>query len=282
MQRKIIKQGNNSFTITLPIKWIRSNNIDESSEIFLEQKNNELVLKTNPLDIKEKISKINISGFDDRSLRVILNNRYRSGCTKIILEGETNKLEFIEQIVSNRLLGFEVTEVKKDKIIISSIAEPQQNNLDQIIRKMFFIIKQTFDEESNKDYLKDKLNNYGNYCMRVIINTQNQENPEKNFYKYSIISRLILLQHALCRTNKKHEFKDELLIVFEEFHKAYFSNELEKLRKSHDESAKLIHKILPNKLSNCKPKEALDLYYLGEASRHLYLACVNRLNLFDH
>jgi phosphate uptake regulator len=35
MKRKIIKQASQAYTITLPIEWIRKNNISEKSEVDL-------------------------------------------------------------------------------------------------------------------------------------------------------------------------------------------------------------------------------------------------------
>ena len=37
-ERKVIKQGNQAYTITLPIKWIRNNHIEAGDEINLNKK----------------------------------------------------------------------------------------------------------------------------------------------------------------------------------------------------------------------------------------------------
>ena len=44
MRRKIIKQGNNSYTLTLPIKWIRQLNLDKESELEIEESQHKLTL----------------------------------------------------------------------------------------------------------------------------------------------------------------------------------------------------------------------------------------------
>ena len=43
MKRRIIRQANQAYTITLPIEWIRKNNLDKASEVNLEIKEKSLL-----------------------------------------------------------------------------------------------------------------------------------------------------------------------------------------------------------------------------------------------
>ena len=45
MRRKIIKQGNNSFTLTLPIKWVKENSIEKQNEVEVDYFEKDLILK---------------------------------------------------------------------------------------------------------------------------------------------------------------------------------------------------------------------------------------------
>ena len=44
MRRRIIKQGNNSFTSTVPIKWIKENNLEAGDEIEVFEEDNQLII----------------------------------------------------------------------------------------------------------------------------------------------------------------------------------------------------------------------------------------------
>ena len=58
MKRKIIKQGHNTLTITLPSDWVKRFNLQGGNEIDLIEKDNGLFLTT------EKINSIKKAEFD--------------------------------------------------------------------------------------------------------------------------------------------------------------------------------------------------------------------------
>ncbi len=56
MRRKIIQQGNNSYTLTLPIGWVRDENILPGTEVIVEQEDKHLIVSL-PKDARKPESK---------------------------------------------------------------------------------------------------------------------------------------------------------------------------------------------------------------------------------
>ena len=80
MRRRIIKQGNNSFRSTVPIKWIKENNLEAGDEIEVFEEDNQLIISP-PLKLRKHETPIDIDvrNYNKRSiimkLKIILKNR---------------------------------------------------------------------------------------------------------------------------------------------------------------------------------------------------------------
>ncbi|MCA9459468.1 MAG: AbrB/MazE/SpoVT family DNA-binding domain-containing protein, partial [Nanoarchaeota archaeon] len=79
MKRKIIKQSGRAYTITLPINWIRENNIEEGDEIELNENNNQLNIVTENTNTPKTSISLDIPKGKESSIRTLLINTYRSG-----------------------------------------------------------------------------------------------------------------------------------------------------------------------------------------------------------
>jgi phosphate uptake regulator len=278
MQRNIIKQGNNSYTLTLPIKWIRENNLDKTLKISILEENESLILQSEEKKIEKKI-KISLENKSKRLIRVILNNLYRAGYTEITLINLKKDVEFIENLVTSRLLGFEVINISEKEVKIKNIAEPNFENFDSILRKIFFIIKQSFQNFDNKESISDKVNLYINYLQRVIINSDKFIRETAHNY-YLITTRLLLIQHSLSRINKKPILLNETLELFEEYTKNFFQENMENLIITHNKLSKLIHETYIKELEKSK-SNFIDNYYIGDIIRNLHLISTNSISIFS-
>ena len=108
MRRKLIKQGNGSYTITLPIKWVRK--IKKSEIEIIEDKGSliligEELFEEKKVILKEKFMLAN-------TLRSILAGYYRQGINDITLTNNQFDLETISQIVDS-FTGYIITDFDK-------------------------------------------------------------------------------------------------------------------------------------------------------------------------
>lgn len=273
MKRKLIAQGNNSYTLTLPVKWIREKSLEGGDDLELRVLD-EGILISSSLKKQKKTTEINIEGFDERTLRIVLNQEYRTGFDEIILIGDTKYKDFIDRFVSSRLLGFEITNYAKNKIIIQNIAEPQVDNFGAILRKVFLIVKESFSLDNNTALLNDKMNSYCNFCQRLIY-AHSLGGKKHSILLILMVTRLLVIQHALMRTSKNHDFKNIVKERFDDLYDTFYDFNMDKVVKNHDVCSKNLFVDFQQVLLKSKKDENLILYQLGEALRNIYLCFVN-------
>jgi phosphate uptake regulator len=209
MRRKIIRQGNNSFTLTVPIEWIKERELQGGDDVDIDDEDGNLIVSV-PIDKKKmEISvTIDLDSYNERTIRNILNQAYRKGFDKMILKiKEKAQLEDIRKITNDTLLGFEVVEEKEDSCTIQNIAEPSAEKYEVILRKIFLLTKQEAEEiyeelkqgKANslpkRQQQKDIVDNFTNFIRRVIIRAKvgGTRDSYLLFYEASMLS---LVFHA--------------------------------------------------------------------------------------
>jgi len=307
MKRKIIQQGNNSYTITLPIKWVREQNL-EDEEIEINEEDGRIVISVpNEARRKENSARVSIGNYHIRTIKNILNNFYRKGFDKLTISFE-NK-EQLEQIKKSTkdLLGFEVVEESDKECMLQNIAEPSGDKYDAILRKIFLSIKEDSQEMLElwkkgkltdiKKYEESKnlVDTYTNFCRRVII--KDKIGGSKNsYFNMVLLSRLSLVYHSyyylakFIASKKIGKPKEEFVRIFEKsiemfslLMDAFYKNDLKRL----DQIAVIKEKIFSEAFYSSHAKisgmENVVIYHhLGEAMRLIQLASINNFSLINY
>ncbi len=207
MKRKIIKQGHNTLTITLPSKWVKQFNIKGGDEIDLIEKDNALLI-TREKNIENQSKEIDISGIDIPSIWKYFMGVYREGYDEVKVKFDPNtkyespykfvtshgvdrkykkirlhtSFELIQEI-SNRLIGFEIIEHHKDHCIIKDVSDISSKEFESSLRRIFLLIQQMGEElvESIKtnntkilEHTHDidiNIDRFHDYCIRVLNKT---------------------------------------------------------------------------------------------------------------
>ena len=206
MIRTVIQQKQ-SFTITLPKKWVKKNNLTNKSEVNIEEDIYSNKLLISPINNENTNNKqritINAKGLELKAIRIILNENYRLGFDVIkILSVEKEELPKLEEL-NKKLIGFTSTTTNKS-ITFETLTQDhiEKNTLNNIIRKIFTIIKETYTEE--KEYLENLKFNCDintNYARRILNKFYKGE--QNAFHYYNLITKLSLLQHAIYETRKE-------------------------------------------------------------------------------
>ncbi|GAI31670.1 unnamed protein product, partial [marine sediment metagenome] len=89
MKRKIIKQGHNTLTVTLPSEWVKKLNLKGGDEIDVYEKESSLILNGYG-KAKEKSAVINIDKFTVPLLWRFFQGAYRAGCDEIKIVFDKN------------------------------------------------------------------------------------------------------------------------------------------------------------------------------------------------
>jgi len=212
MKRRIIRQGHNTLTITLPSDWTRKFNLNAGSEIDLIERENGLFISTEK-NGESKRAEFDITGMDIPTIWKYFMVVYREGYDEVLIRFPKDiKLEtpykFLTQhrldmrygkerekqtILSAlqgfvaRFIGYEIVEHGKDYIIVRDMGELTSKQFDNSLRKIFLIIQEMAEEtlEAIKDndpsilmQIHDvdvNLDKFHDYCIRILNKTANKE-----------------------------------------------------------------------------------------------------------
>ena len=152
MKRKIIKQGNNTLTITLPKSWTEKKNIKSGDEIDLSELEGGLQLKTEEKEVLKSIS-LNIDNLEDLALAKLLIACFEQGYDTIKLDftkqnaktyrygaGFTSMEDSINYYVA-RLIGFEIISQTSNSVTVGNVSE-KLTKFDNIVSRIFFLIEE--------------------------------------------------------------------------------------------------------------------------------------------
>ncbi|NQZ84088.1 MAG: hypothetical protein HRU03_00045 [Nanoarchaeales archaeon] len=211
MKRKIIKQKS-AYTITLPIEWIRDNNLTGADEIEVTNQNNDLNISTSKNN-KKIISKLELKTGSEHYHRILIENEYLKGCDIIKIKySNQDTFKTIHNIVSN-LIGFEIIEQKENYCELLQTAMPTEDEFSRILNRLVNIVKYLGDfvhkkikENDFEDMFEIKkiisdIRRFSLFCRRTI-------------HKKNIVTRteqvfLDLLLERLVITSYHHYFMYE-------------------------------------------------------------------------
>lgn len=227
MKRKVIRQGHNTLTITLPSEWVKRFNLSSGSEIDLIEKDNGLFLSTQKIN-ENKRAEFDITGMDIPTIWKYFMAVYREGYDEVVVKFNSqeelenpykfftkNKLDLrykkkrekkrISEVLQgfvNRFIGFEIVELGKDFIIIKEMGQLTGKEFDNSFRRIFLLIDQMFEEtaEAIKNnnpklllHMHDvdiNLDKFHDYCIRILNKVVNKDSKKTSL----LFSTLYLLE----------------------------------------------------------------------------------------
>ncbi len=179
MKRKVIKQGHNTLTITLPSKWVKNNCINAGQEINIEEKGTSLYLTPSIITQKEKTN-LDISEFDV-ALEKVIYSIYKKGYDEIELYSSNPKLlNDVQRIILKLAIGLEIVSHSKNSCIVKSLVEINASEFDPIMRRTFVLLHSMeegiLNSMINKDIqslrtfrdMEGMNNRYTGFCRRLL------------------------------------------------------------------------------------------------------------------
>lgn len=165
-KRKIVKSGNTSYTIAIPIEWIRKNKLDKGSEINVsENESGELALSPIKSNITNKETlTIKTDEKDIKDIEIELLNAYLRNNATIILEGkDLSKIRTDIKSLISEYIGLDIIEGSINTMILKNFStldnEMQPKDMikkfDLGIRDMFNILETFFyGKYTKQDYFE--------------------------------------------------------------------------------------------------------------------------------
>ncbi len=170
MKRKIIKQGHNTLTITLPSKWAASHGIKPGDEIDITESDSSLVIGFAPGGSDLGSTTVDISGLSAPLIWRFISSAYRAGYSEIAISGigsgkksvysafSYNTLEYLKNgsqssissmdmspmetvsAVVNRLVGMEIIDQKPNYCLVKDISEVSDKEFNNAMRRIFALL----------------------------------------------------------------------------------------------------------------------------------------------
>jgi phosphate uptake regulator len=186
MKRRIIKQGHNTLTLTLPSEWVKKLNLKAGDEVDVLEKESTLLVNGRERN-KEKSTVIDITGFTIPLLWRFFQSAYRAGNDEIRITFDPDKKDYEDayhyyttqfdysklgekiperpalamiQSVVDRFIGMGVIESGKGYCIVREMGESSPKEFDNSLRRIFLVIQQMF-ERVNEAILHDEIGDKG-------------------------------------------------------------------------------------------------------------------------
>lgn len=151
MKRKLVQHGQTSIIVSLPIDWVRENNLKPGNIVEIQKTSDALLITKE----KEQITKqytIKADIIDRSTLYLLLLNLYRKGYQEInisfkekkIIDYEREKKEDIAVKVNHwlpRFLGWEIISQDKNSIIIKDVAATVREDPDILLKRISFLLR---------------------------------------------------------------------------------------------------------------------------------------------
>jgi phosphate uptake regulator len=229
MRRKIIKQGHNTLTLTLPSDWAKQMNLSAGTEVEVIEKDNGLFISTEKQSTHRR-AEFNISNMDIPTIWKYFMAVYREGYSEVVVrfnpkgilenpykfltshridfryEKEKNKKTMLEVLQGfvNRFVGFEIVSHGSDYIVIHEMGDLTSREFDNSLRRVFLLIQQMAEETlyaiksknpSLLEHIHDvdiNVDKFHDYCVRILNKIGNKE-QRKTSLLFSTLYMLELL-----------------------------------------------------------------------------------------
>jgi len=150
--RRLIKFGNSSYVVSLPKEWIEKNNLKKGELIYMDYSKNKLVLSPMAQNYVEEERKMIIEAkeMDRIGIKREILSSYSNNFNLIEVTGNFSKERLDEiKVIINGLVGMEIVESSKNKVIAKDYLDIRAIELEKVIRRIDNTIRSMFEELRN-------------------------------------------------------------------------------------------------------------------------------------
>ena len=190
MEKKLRAQGprkRKSYTVTLPIEWVKEYKLDKTRSVDLELVGSKAVVSAK----RSSLEQVRIDGDLARNnLIKILQSLYRTGVADIeVTFSEPMIATEILEIVERALLGYEIVEQRKGYVHIQEIFEESSSSFKTILRRIFLLALELAGGDTNTVSADRTIKKLINYAQRTLMKKGHSEYKKVPLY-YLILDRI--------------------------------------------------------------------------------------------
>jgi phosphate uptake regulator len=172
MKRRVVKQANQAYTITLPIDWVRKNKIDKKLEIDVNENERTLVINSEGTVDGGKI-KLDVRNLCSRNIHIHINALYAKGVDEIEITSDKDISGLIIKATSN-LMGYALVKQEGYNYLIKDVGGVGYSDLDEIFKRVFQMVilfyESAFSDifgksEETLDTLKSRDQEVNKFCL---------------------------------------------------------------------------------------------------------------------
>jgi len=240
MEKRLVAQGpkdRKSYTITLPLEWVKQQSMDKTRTADLEAVGNKVIISAYKDEHKTKIIDADKA---ENAIMKILQTAYRLGIDELKVKYSNPELrKKIAYILNNRLIGYEVIEQSKNLLVIKDITKESTEEFKTVLRRIFLLILETTKTPEEAEETDKSLKKLSNYCQRLLIKKGHTDYNKVPFY-YTLIHQLEKLsdEYAWLYKSKVSDAKslEKLNNYVEKTYEIFYKFELEKFNKYQHET----------------------------------------------
>ncbi len=288
MKRRLVQQGAATLMVSIPAKWARKFRLKKGDEVEVAETEDTLVLSSEAKARRTRLE-LDVTNFYPLVKRIV-GNKYIQGFDELVLaSAKPELLKDIPDVVKAHLLGFEVVEQSKNRIVVKEVSHVAEEEFDVMLRRLFLLVKMMGNDlvtalknKEDVDYVirqDENVNRFANYCLRT-INKRVRKSTAENCAVYTIV----YLAENIADCYKKIaelEVSDKLIASLADIN-AFYSDFLELFYDFSVQKAASFGSRF-EKLRSQKPKvssaeDALFLGALQELLNYIILMFNNQLN----
>lgn len=198
MQRKIVKHGKSTLSVSLPSKYVQANNLKNGQLMNIEVSRGKLILSA-----KEKhFDKIetDLTESEEWPIVRILRHLYTAGYDEIDVKYTQQKLPLIRKSL-HHITGLEIVEVSPTHCKLKCMSSLDENEYDSLIKRIMWMVLSEFDRFLEDiaegtlatDEVQEILNTVSRLCnlCKRIINKKSIYDSTDSIYAYDFIDSMI-------------------------------------------------------------------------------------------
>lgn len=189
MERKLVRQGRNALTVTLPAKWLQARDLKPGDVVHIAESNHDLRISTSLRAMKTSVE-LDVSGEDMKVMWHRVIAKYLDGYDRIVMRHDDMKSI---QVISTVTIGMVLEEHAPTRSVLRSIISIPEDNFEMLMRRSGFMLLQlarmleplTRKEVSISDIEAQErlLDSNILYCIRYL----NKYEDRQHAYRYFLI-----------------------------------------------------------------------------------------------
>lgn len=239
MEKRLTAQGpkdRKSYTVTLPLNWIKQQGLDKTKTVDLEIVGNKVIINSGK---EEQEARFVDADKAENALMKIMQAAYRLGVNEVKIKYSKPELrKYINQVIDTKLIGYEVVEQTKNMLRIKDITKESTEEFRTVLRRIFLLLVELTKSPEEVEESDKNLKKLTNYCQRLLIKKGHLEYKKVPFY-YTLLYEIEKLSdeytwlYQTKITDKK--ILNQLNSYVEKIYKLFYKFDLEKFnRYQHD------------------------------------------------